>query len=377
MLPCLCFNVGSSSLAFSLFEEGEITLSGGIDLNAEETVRYGAPNEEPEQLDVSDPGDFPTVTRRVLDSVSPAIPVHRVVHGGETSTAAAWLDKAELARLEALAPLAPLHQEANLAPARAISEARPFLRQIVVYDTAFHHGLPQVARRLPIPEEGPLAGLRRYGFHGLSHGWVARRMAVESPDCRRVVSLHLSGGASACAIRDGRSTDTTMGATPVHGLMMGTRSGTLDPGVLLYALEQGMSRDELAETLWRRSGLRGVSGVSADLRDIMPKDTSEARLAVQLFCRSAAKAVAAMTVSLGGLDALVFTGGAGAEQPPIRQRILDDLRWLGVALDPEANERDAATISAPESSVLLRVIPAEEERMMADAARSLLEEDTS
>ncbi|GGL78321.1 acetate/propionate family kinase [Wenxinia marina] len=379
MLPLLCLNVGSSSLAFALFPSGasDAVVAGGIDLSAEEAVTLRRPGEKPEVLEVDDPKDFPAVVARLIDREGQgAVPVHRIVHGGETERAAAWLDEAEVARLDALTPLAPLHQPAGLSVVRRLSAERPDLRQIGVFDSAFHRTMPAVARRLPVAPEGPFAGLRRFGFHGLSHGWVARRMAKDAPERRRIVSLHLSGGSSACAILGGRSVDTTMGATPLDGLMMGTRSGAVDPGLLLYALGRGLGREDLEDLLWHRSGLKGLSAVSSDLRDILSEGGDRAEAAVALFCRRAAKAVAEMSVSAGGLDALVFTGGAGAKQPAIRQRIVADLAWLGLSLDDTANGRDAPIISAPGSPVQIRTIPAEEERMMADHATALMDEDT-
>ncbi|MBS1302243.1 acetate kinase [Loktanella sp. SALINAS62] len=378
MPSLLCLNVGSSSLAFALFPAGASTpaWTGGIDLSVAQTVALGRPGEAPGVLDVDDPADFPAIAALLIKREGEgAIPVHRIVHGGQTAQAAAWLDAAEIARLDTLAPLAPVHQPAGLSVVRRLAEERPGLRQIAVFDTAFHYDMPLVARQIPVAPEVPFVDIRRYGFHGLSHGWVARKMAAEAPDCRRIVSLHLSGGSSACAILDGQSVDTSMGATPLDGLMMGTRSGAVDPGLLLYALKQEMSCDDLENLLWHRSGLLGVSGISSDLRDILPDGSQQAEAAVALFCRRTAKAVSEMAVSAGGLDALVFTGGAGAEQPVIRQRIVAELAWLGLSLDDDANTQDAAIVSAPDSAVQIRAMPTEEERMMAHHAATLIQED--
>lgn len=368
----LCFNVGSSSLEFALFEGEDERLRGGIDTSVDSEIRYGPPGAKDQLLSLDDPTDFPAAAVAVLDlSGGEATPVHRIVHGGERDAAAGWLTEDEVARLADLAPLAPIHQHANLAPARAIAEVRPGVRQIAVYDSAFHRSMPDIARALPVAPEGPFDGLRRYGFHGLSHGWVARRMAELAPERERIVSLHLSGGCSACAIRKGQSVDTTMGATPLDGMMMGTRSGAVDPGALLYALDRGMSLEELGDLLWHRGGLMGVSGVSKDVRDLFPSDDPRAGFAVEMFCRSVAKAAAQMIVSLGGIDALVFTGGMGAQQPEIRRRIVDDLAWTGLELAPDRNEADADLVSAEGSTAEIRIIPAEEERMMALEAAKL------
>lgn len=373
-----CFNVGSSSLGFALFEDGAPApaLTGGIDLSSDEDVRVERPGRPAGRLDVADPWDFAAVARAAM-ALAPkgTVAVHRIVHGGDSEADAAWLDAAEIERLGALTSLAPLHQPANLAPIRALAASEPGRRQIAVFDTAFHRTLPEVARRLPMGGQGPFAGLRRYGFHGLSHGWAARRAAAHAPGARRVVSLHLSGGCSACAILDGRSIDTTMGATPLDGLIMGTRSGSVDPGALLHALQGGMAVRDLADLLWQRSGLLGLSGVSADLRDLLPREEEpQVGMAIALYCRRAAGAVADMAVALGGLDALVFTGGAGVGQPGIRRRIASHLAWIGLKIDEDANERSTAVISTPESACAALVVTAEEERMMADIARRLLAE---
>lgn len=371
-MSLLCFNVGSSSFEFALVEQGRPVLRGGIDTSVDREIRYGQPGEDERVLRVDDAKDFPAAAVAVLDLAGDdAIPVHRIVHGGDRDAAAGWLTGAEVARLRDLAPLAPIHQEANLAPVQAIAEARPGARQIGVYDSAFHRSMPDIARALPAAPEGPLEGLQRYGFHGLSHGWVARRMAELAPDSRRIVSLHLSGGCSACAIRDGKSVDTTMGATPLDGMMMGTRSGAIDPGALLYALDQGMKPEDLADLLWHRGGLMGVSGVSKDVRDLFPSDEPRAGFAIDMFCRSAAKAAAGMIVSLGGVDALVFTGGMGAQQPGIRRRIVNDLAWAGLELAVDRNEADADLVSTGTSKAEIRIIPAEEEQMMALEAAKL------
>lgn len=385
MSDILCFNVGSSSLSLGVFrragEAPEVTHRGGVDLSADGAVTFRATGDAPQTLDVPDPSDFPAVALRLLDATIEAtddpdglVVAHRIVHGGERTVPAARLTPELTQELEALAPLAPLHQHANLGPARAIASARPHLPQVAVLDTAFHATLPTLARTLPLARTAATAGLRRFGFHGLSYAWAARRMAQAAPACRRIVALHLSGGSSACAIRDGRSVDTTMGATPLDGMIMGTRSGAVDPGLLLYLLENcGLAADDLARLLWQESGLKGVSGLSNDLRDLAPSDDPRAELAIALYCRSAAKAAAAMAVSLGGIDALVFTGGIGAEQPGIRTRIAEDLGLLGIRLDPAANAAGSEVLSPSGAAVEVRQFRAEEEWIMAHETSALLE----
>ena len=377
----LCLNVGSSSLTFALYPSGATSsqahLSGGVDLSADRILRLRDAGGGTSVLDVEDPSDFPAVALKAFDAVrsrstADIVVAHRIVHGGDRTAFAERVSAGVIADLDALTPLAPLHQQANLGPVRTLRRTRPDIVQVAVYDTAFHATLPDIARRLPLPDVEVTRGLRRYGFHGLSHAWVARHMADVAPDRRRVVSLHLSGGASACAILDGRSIDTTMGATPLDGLMMGTRSGSVDPGALLTLLtDRGLTVEALSRLLWQESGLAGVSGISNDLRVLLPSDDPAAERAIALYCRLAAKAVAGMAVSLGGLDALVFTGGIGAEQPEIRARICADLAWLGVALAPQEGIR-GEILSPGSASIEVRAFAAQEERVMAQEAATLL-----
>ncbi|WP_299818373.1 acetate kinase [uncultured Jannaschia sp.] len=378
----LCFNAGSSSLSFVAYRRQGDTFvhafDGGVDLSAGDVVLFRPADGPERRLSVPDTSDFPAIACRVLDAVerqlqAPPVVAHRIVHGGDRRAAVTELTQDEMMALDALAPLAPIHQPAGLGPARAIAAARPDLPQVAVFDTAFHATLPDVARRLPLPETDATAGLRRFGFHGLSYAWTARHMREVAPDRRRIVALHLSGGASACAIRDGQSVDTTMGATPLDGLMMGARSGALDPGLILVLMQdRGLSAEAVAEMLWHQSGLAGVSGISNDTRDLLPSGAPEAEAALALFCRRAAKGAAGMAVSLGGLDALVFTGGMGAEQPVIRARICADLEFLGVRLDASSNARNEERISPPDASVEIRAFAEREEWIMALETSKLL-----
>ncbi len=310
----------------------------------------------------------------------PLVVGHRIVHGGEFSGASVRLTPDMVEKLRELAPLAPTHQEAGLAPVRALFDRRPDLQQTASFDTSFHETMPDASRKLPLPSElrGPL--LQRHGFHGLSYRSVARRMADRG--LRRIVALHLGGGASVCALRDRQSLDTTMAATPLSGPMMTTRSGSLDPGVILYLLqEEGYDAAALEDLLWHRSGLRGLSGRSGDLRKLIASDDEDARTAVDLFCDDLVRKTGAMVARLGGMDALVFTGGAGAGQPLIRERVAGAFGWAGVTLDRARNAAitedtiapRGSRLSHPTSPVQVWALPVDEEREIARGAFDLCE----
>jgi acetate kinase len=293
---------------------------------------------------------------------------HRVVHGGRDFVNPVEVDDATLVALAALTPLAPLHQPGCLSPIRTIKSLRPGLKQIACFDTAFHHGLAPPVSRFAIPRRFEAIGIRRYGFHGLSFEFIAGRLAEISPilAAKRTVAAHLGNGASLCAMRDGSSLDTTMGLTPLDGLMMGTRCGLIDPGVLLYLQQQqGMSADDVQHMLYQESGLLGVSGLSADMRVLLASEDPRAAEAVDLFTFRVAREVAAMANTLGGLECLVFTGGIGEHSKQIRQQICDRLQWLGVRLDHSANEEARQRVGAEDSEVDIRIIPTSEETTIA------------
>ncbi|NML10278.1 acetate/propionate family kinase [Sphingobium sp. AR-3-1] len=293
---------------------------------------------------------------------------HRVVHGGTKFFHPLVVDDALLAGLEALCPLAPLHQPHNLAAIRAIRSLAPDLPQVACFDTAFHHELPEVATRFGLPRALHDKGIRRYGFHGLSYEYIARALREADPvlASRRVIAAHLGNGASLCAMRDCRSVDTTMGFTALDGLMMGTRCGTIDPGVVIHLqTQEGMSATDVEALLYNQSGLLGVSGISSDMRALHKSDDPRAAEAIDLFTLRAAREASALIFSLGGLDGIVFTAGIGENDPVIRAAICERLAWLGIAIDQDANARNAPVISTADSEIVVRVIPTDEERMIA------------
>ncbi len=302
---------------------------------------------------------------------------HRVVHGGTRFASPVLVDAGVLVELDKLDPLAPLHQPHNLAGIRALAELEPTLPQVACFDTAFHHGLPALAQRFALPREYHDSGIRRYGFHGLSYEYIAEVLPeVIGPDlgAGRVVVAHLGNGASMCALHGGRSVDTTMGFTALDGLPMGTRCGNLDPGAVLYLLdERGMSSAEVADLLYHHSGLRGVSGFSHDMRELLASELPSAREAVELFAYRINRELGALTAAMGGLDALVFTGGIGEHAAPVRARVCALAEWLGVCLDTGANCDHGPCISRHDSAVPVWVIPTNEEWMIARHTRSVLD----
>jgi acetate kinase len=300
---------------------------------------------------------------------------HRIVHGGSQFVAPVRLNHKAIDELADLTPMAPLHQEACLSPARTLLSLRPDVMQVGCFDTAFHATLEPPASRFAIPRSYEESGIRRYGFHGLSYEFIAGRLREISPDLpgKRTVVAHLGSGASLCAMRHGRSVDTTMGFTPLDGVMMGTRCGTIDPGILLYLQrERGMSAEDLEQLLYHKSGLLGVSGMSGDMRRLLSSGDPRAAEAIDLFTFEVAKAVCAMALTLDGLDGLVFTGGIGEHAAKVRTLVCNRLRWLGLELDPKANDGDAALVSLDSSSVEIRVIPTSEEITIARQVSTLM-----
>ena len=380
----LALNIGSSSIKLALFDAAtlEPVLRGNItdvgrDARATFTSRgQTTVSERPTAADIGEAVRWLLAElRERLPEMRLAAVGHRVVHGGTRFDKPVRIDANVLTELEGLAVLAPAHQPAEIALIRDVQELLSDVPQIACFDTAFHRTQPKLSQWFALPRALSESGIVRIGFHGLSYEYIASvlpQMAAAHPYGRTVVA-HLGHGASVCAMRDLRSVSTSMGLTPLDGLMMGTRCGAIDPGVLLYLQQQrGMSMQDVADLLGNRSGLLGVSGISDDVRVLEASDDPRAREALEMFAERAAAAIAAQCVALGGLEALVFTGGIGENADGVRKRIGDRLRWLGVALDDARNAIHAPRISTDDARVQVLVIPTDEERMIARAAAALL-----
>ena len=381
----LVVNAGSSSIKCSLYEVGaaqslDLASKGQIDgIGTAPHLRMRDPHGEVLVDRTYAAGDVPDVPaamaclgdwlRTHLGDAWPAAVGHRVAHGGPAFAAPELVDDGVLGALERLVPLAPLHQPFNLGPIRSIKARFPGTPQVACFDTAFHRGHPDVADRYALPEELYQDGVRRYGFHGLSYEYITRTLRRLAPEIaeRAVIIAHLGSGASMCAIRNGRSVDSTMGFTALDGLPMGTRCGQLDPGVVLYLLiEKGWEAKDIERLLYREAGLKGLSGVSNDVRALLASDAPSARLALDYFVYRIAREAGSLGAALGGLDALVLTGGIAENSPEMRTRICARVEWLGVRLDPMANGVGHGRISGSDSRVAVWVIPTDEERVIAE-----------
>jgi acetate kinase len=300
---------------------------------------------------------------------------HRVVHGGVRFGQPVVLTREILADLSELTPLAPLHQPYNLAAIEAVFDRLPGVPQVACFDTGFHSGHSRVAKLVPLPRDICKSGLQRYGFHGLSYEYIASVLPEIAPEIAngRVIVAHLGSGASLCALKDGKSIDTSLGFTALDGLCMGTRPGALDPGVVLYLFQNlGLTPEEVETVLYKQSGLLGISGISNDMRDLLARSEPDARLAVDYFVYRAAKEIGALAAVLGGIDGLVFTAGIGENSPEIRRRICEAFSWLGVELDVQANASGGPRISTRQSKISAWVVPTNEELMIARHTWSLL-----
>ncbi|HWW21427.1 MAG TPA: acetate/propionate family kinase [Steroidobacteraceae bacterium] len=387
--PILIINAGSSSLKFSVFE----TLENGAlapKLHGQvETVGSES------HLRVADASGKSLADERIKRGGDEAIRAlqhwfaahtgtqkgfagvgHRIVHGGTTYSQPVLIDGSVMAGLQQLVPLAPLHEPQQIAAIRAIRATSPHLKQVACFDTAFHSNQPPIARMFALPREYTARGIRRYGFHGLSYEYIVAALPALAPECvgARLIVAHLGNGASLCAIHQGQSIATTMGFTALDGLVMGTRCGSLDPGVLLYLLQhEHLGAAEIERLLYERSGLLGVSGVSSDMRELLASDRPEAAEAVELFVYRISRELGSLASALGGVDALIFTGGIGEHAAPIRARVCQQAAWLGVTLDASANDRGERRICDAGSRVSAWVIPTDENLMVARHTRRLLD----
>lgn len=377
----LVLNAGSSSLKFAVFgRQPKLPLlaKGGVSsLSDHPSLKVALANGETVKADLgSDPLDIRAAVGRVVREIR-GFPFfdniravgHRIVHGGRDFTHAAVLDEPAMTALRRLVPLAPLHQPANLEIVEEAAALFPDATQYGCFDTAFHTTRPRLAKLYGIPRDLTEAGIVSYGFHGLSFGYVAGRLRERFGRSAggRVIVAHLGSGASLCAIKNGKSVATSMGFSPLDGLMMSTRSGAIDPGVILHLLEQRkMAAAEITDLLYRHSGLLGVSGISGDMRSLLASDNPAAREAVDLFVYRAGQEIGSLAAALGGLDTLVFTAGIGENAPEIRARIAEASAWLGVAVDARRNRlRGEQAIDALRSTVEVLVIPTDEERAVA------------
>ena len=392
-MAILSVNAGSSSLKFALYpvdgqRVGDALLTGafeGLEPQGQARLRWtlqGSLRQEALPAHANDP--FETALgrlQRLLDETT-SLPVlraisHRVVHGGEAFTRATRVTPAVHEQLARYNSLAPLHQPHNLAGITAFAQAFPALPQIACFDTAYHATVPELHNSFALPQSLRTQGVRRYGFHGLSYQFIMGQLQQRSTRARgRVLMAHLGNGASLCAARNGMSVATTMGFSALDGLMMGTRSGNLDPGVLLYLMEQGWTHAQLQQLLYKQSGLLGVSGISADMRTLHQSDSAQARFAIDLFVHRVVREAGAMTACLQGLDVIAFSGGIGEHDAALRQQVCAQMGWLGVQLDNTLNL--AATgdqclaIHSKSSQVEVWVIPTDEGRVAAEQALGLL-----
>ncbi len=386
----LTVNSGSSSIKFALFPANDRKAAAlmkgkisGIGRQPEVTakregksVTFNAPLEkiEPDAKHEWLISELLARLNQDFNDLHPVAVGHRVVHGGQDFTGHTRVTSETLEMMRALTPLAPLHQPMNLAAIDAIAKSNPALPQVACFDTAFHRTQSKLAQMFGLPRSLTKEGIVRYGFHGLSYDYIASilpELLCERAD-GRVIVAHLGNGASMCAIKDRQSVATTMGFTALDGLIMGRRCGDLDPGVAIYLAEQkGMSVHEIHELLYRQSGLLGVSGISNSMQDLQASDRPEAREAIDLFCYRARQQIGALTATLGGLDALIFTAGIGEHSAATRAQIAAPLDWLGVDMDVEANERGEANFHTTSSKVTLLKVATDEEHVIANATRKL------
>jgi acetate kinase len=390
MDPILVVNAGSSSVKFQVFAiEGssELTLQikGQIDgIGTQPRLRAQAPGgieivdrsfERERISDVASALQTSGAWLRERYEIAPVAVGHRVVHGGPRYSAPVLVNADVLAALEQFIPLAPLHQPGNLAPIRSLLARFPELPQVACFDTAFHRGHSAIADHYALPERFYAEGIRRYGFHGLSYEYIAQRLPEVAPEVAggRVIVAHLGSGASMCALAGGKSVESTMGFTALDGLPMGTRPGQLDPGAVLFLIDQvGMTTAEVQRLFYQECGLKGLSGISNDVRELEASNDPRAAFALEYFTYRIGLYAGMLAAALGGLDAFVFTAGIGENSVSLRARIVEKLGWLGAALDPKRNASHSPLISRPDSRVALYVVPTDEELMIAQHTLALL-----
>lgn len=383
----LAYNVGSSSIKFAVFSRENDRLCDGA-IRGIGSAQAGFSVRVPEATSPTDrkvsARDHEQALGIVLDWLERegtgwrlTATGHRVVHGGSEFCRPVRVDQQVLAQLHALIPLAPLHQPHALQAIEALMARYPHLPQVACFDTAFHANMPLWEQRLALPEALTRKGIRRYGFHGLSYESIASVMPAHLGNAAdgRVVIAHLGHGVSMCAVQNRQSVATTMGFTPLDGLPMGRRSGAIDPAIVLYLLAQGMTTAEISDLLHHQSGLLGLSGISDDMHTLLESRAARAAEAIDLFCYRLSRELASLAAALGGLDAVIFTGGIGMYAAPVRERVCRAAAWLGIELDIGTNQENALCISTTASPVSAWVIPTDEERMIAQHTVALLSGD--
>lgn len=389
----LILNAGSSSLKFSVFSDEdsprcllngqfESMLTGPKLVVRDESATVLDKQQWPDTSNFNHQNAIEHLLARQknakwLEGLRLTATGHRVVHGGRNLVQPVLIDDRVIAELEALVPLAPLHQPHAIAVIRAVTSHAPELPQVACFDTSFHRTQPPVARRIALPRRLSESGIERYGFHGLSYEFIASRLpSVDTTAAAgRTIVAHLGNGASLCALLDGRSIATTMGFTPLDGLVMGTRGGLIDPGVLIHLMDQrGLDVRSLEKILTNESGLLGVSEISSDMRTLLDKESTDvhAAEAIELFVYRIVREIGSQIAALQGLHALVFTGGIGEHAATIRSRVCSGLKWLGIEIDESSNERGDLRISSSSSRIAVYVIPTNEELMIAEHARHVL-----
>ncbi len=386
----LSFNCGSSTIKTGLYaiESGKprALADGAIDFRkspfrfkmSDGKAAFDVP------LEAKSPDDLESIARQSLDALAKhfdmsklAAAGHRVVHGGDRFKHSCLLDDDAVEAIAGLAVLAPLHQGQALALIRAVRKLKPTLRQVACFDTTFHQCQPDLVRRFALPRSMFDRGIKRYGFHGLSYQYIAGELARRDPKLAKgkVIVAHLGSGASLCGMENGKSRDTSMGFSALDGVPMATRCGALDPGVVLHLQgPENMSAKEIEDLLYHRSGLLGISGISADTRDLLESKAPEAKEAIDIFCLRIAGEIARLAATLEGLDAVVFTAGIGEHQAEIREAVCARLGWLGIELDAAANKKNAEKISSAKSRVKVLVIPTDEQQVIAEEMLALLDE---